>query len=115
MVKQWGSLTACMAVPNARRWRLLFRRTGGERWVSIIVVGASIHGYVKRPSRGGWQDLGAVGHGELEVTAMAATAGAAAHSHVTVAVAVKWMVDLDSRTYGKDQMREREWRCTGCG
>ena len=38
---------------------------------------------------------------------MAGMARAATHSHVTVVVAVKWTVDLDSRTYSEDQMRER--------
>ena len=78
--------------------------------MSIIVVGASVHGYIKTPLSRGWRDLGAASHGELKLTAMAGMARAATHSHVTVVVAVKWTVDLDSRTYGEDQMRERENR-----
>jgi len=54
----------------------------------------------------GW--LVEVDNGELELTAMAGACGAVARSRVAAVVAVKWMVDIDSRTYGEDQMRERE-------
>ena len=41
-------------------------------------------------------------------TAMVDVHGMVTCSRAAVAVAVKWMVNLDSRTYGEDQMRERE-------
>ena len=41
---------------------------------------------------------------------MAGTRGAVARSCTAAVVVIKWMVDLDSRTYGEDQMRERESR-----
>ena len=49
------------------------------------------------------------------LVAMAGTHGADVCSITDEAVAVKWTVALASRTYSEDQMREREWRCTGCG
>ena len=39
---------------------------------------------------------------------MAGARGVVARSRTTAVVAVKWMVDIYSRTYGDDQMRERE-------
>ena len=39
---------------------------------------------------------------------MAGARGAVACSRAVAAVAVKWMVDLVSMAYNKDQMRERE-------
>ena len=46
--------------------------------------------------------------GKLVRAAMADAHGTITCSHVAVAVAVKWTVNLDSRTYVEDQMRERE-------
>ena len=40
--------------------------------------------------------------------AMVRAWGAVSRSHAVVEVAVKWMVDIDSRTYDEDQMRDRE-------
>ena len=51
-----------------------------------------------------------VGGGELVRVAKVDTHGTVTCSRAAAAVAVKWMVDLDSRTYNEDQMRERESR-----
>ena len=60
-----------------------------------------------------------VGGGDLELVAMSGTCGAVTPSRAAAIVAIKWMVDIDSRTYDEDLMREREsggaWVVAGHG
>ena len=92
-----------------------FWRTGSERWVSIFGKDTTTLDDTISGTRAvyGWPVE--VGGEELKLVAMTGAHGAVTRSHVAAAVTVKWMVDIDSRTYGEDQMREREWRCMGCG
>ena len=104
----FGHVHGSVAAHSTWRRHFPFRLTGGERWVSIFGKDATALGDMISGTRAVYGRPIEVSGGELELTDMVGAPSVVARSPAVAVVAVKWMVDIDSRTYGEDQMRERE-------